>query len=34
MEGHIEDKKVKNAIEDIKNNCLYLKFLGSYPLSE
>jgi chorismate mutase/prephenate dehydratase len=34
MEGHIEDKKVMKAIEDIKNNCLYLKFLGSYPLSE
>lgn len=34
MEGHIEDKKVSKAIEDIKNNCLYLKFLGSYPMSE
>ena len=31
MEGHIEDKKVKKAIENIKDGCLYLKFLGSYP---
>ncbi len=31
MEGHVEDKKLKNAIEDVKANCLYLKILGSYP---
>ncbi|MDP1759499.1 MAG: prephenate dehydratase, partial [Thermodesulfovibrionales bacterium] len=31
MEGHIEDKKVKKAIENIKDGCLYLKFHGSYP---
>lgn len=31
MEGHIEDKKVRKAIEDIKEGCLYLKILGSYP---
>jgi chorismate mutase/prephenate dehydratase len=31
MEGHIEDKKLKKAIENIKNQCLYLKILGSYP---
>ncbi|MEE9523304.1 MAG: prephenate dehydratase domain-containing protein, partial [Thermodesulfovibrionales bacterium] len=34
MEGHIEEKKVRKAIDDIKDSCLYLKFLGSYPLSE
>jgi len=31
MEGHIEDKKVRKAIEGIKDDCLYLKILGSYP---
>jgi len=31
MEGHIDDKKVKKAIESIKDNCLYVKILGSYP---
>ncbi len=34
MEGHIEDKKVRKAIEDIKEGCLYLKILGSYPYGE
>lgn len=31
MEGHMEDKKVKKALEALKENCLYLKILGSYP---
>ncbi len=31
MEGHIEDKKLEKAIEEVKENCLYLKILGSYP---
>jgi chorismate mutase/prephenate dehydratase len=31
MEGHIEDKKVSRAIEALKEGCLYLKILGSYP---
>jgi chorismate mutase/prephenate dehydratase len=31
MEGHIEDKKIRKAIESLKDNCLYLKILGSYP---
>ncbi len=31
MEGHIEDKKVKKVIDAIKDGCLYLKILGSYP---
>jgi chorismate mutase/prephenate dehydratase len=34
MEGNVEDKKVKKAIEDIKETCLYLKHLGSYPIDE
>ena len=31
IEGHIDDKKLKEAIEMMKENCLYLKILGSYP---
>lgn len=31
MEGHIEDRKVKKAIEEVSEGCLYLKILGSYP---
>lgn len=31
MEGHIEDKKLRKAIDYIKDSCLYLKILGSYP---
>lgn len=31
MDGHINNKKVRKAINNIKDNCLYLKILGSYP---
>jgi chorismate mutase/prephenate dehydratase len=31
MEGHIDDKKVKSSIEQVKKGCFYLKILGSYP---
>jgi chorismate mutase/prephenate dehydratase len=31
MEGHIEDKKIRKAIDALSGNCLYLKILGSYP---
>ena len=31
MEGHSQDRKVKNAVEALKDHCLYLKVLGSYP---
>lgn len=31
MEGHIEDKKLRKAIDNVKDSCLYLKILGSYP---
>ena len=31
MEGHVDDKKVRKAIDSIKDNCLYVKILGSYP---
>jgi len=31
MEGHIDDKKVRKAVDTMKENCLYIKILGSYP---
>ncbi len=31
MEGHIDDKKIKLAIDQVKKGCFYLKILGSYP---
>ena len=33
MEGHIEDTKVATAIERLRQDCLFLKVLGSYPKS-
>jgi chorismate mutase/prephenate dehydratase len=30
MEGHIDDKRVRKAIDGIRDNCLYVKILGSY----
>lgn len=34
MEGHIEDRKVTSAISAVKEHCLYLKHLGSYPVGD
>ncbi|MEW6103769.1 MAG: prephenate dehydratase [bacterium] len=34
FEGHIQDEKVKIAIEGLNNLCNYLKVLGSYPKGE
>lgn len=31
IEGHMDDPPVKKAVEGMKANSLYLKFLGSYP---
>ena len=31
MEGHVDDKRVRKAIDSIKDSCLYVKILGSYP---
>ncbi len=31
MEGHVDDKKVRKALDSLKEGCLYLKILGSYP---
>lgn len=32
MQGHIEDKPVRKAVDCIKKDCLFLKILGSYPM--
>lgn len=34
MAAHIDDKNVKKAIDEVKKECLFLKFLGSYPSAE
>lgn len=34
MRGHVDDEKVRKAIEEVKDGCLYLKVLGSYPAGE
>lgn len=34
MEGHIEDKAVGKAINEVKKECLFFKVLGSYPSAE
>ncbi len=34
MSGHIEDREVRKAINDVKKECLFLKVLGSYPSAE
>jgi chorismate mutase/prephenate dehydratase len=31
FQGHIEDRKVKTALKELKENCIELKILGSYP---
>lgn len=31
MEGHIDDRRVRKAIDNIRDSCLYVKILGSYP---
>ncbi len=34
MVGHIENKKLQKAIDEVKDACLFLKVLGSYPRGE
>ncbi len=31
MDGHVEDRKVAEAIRSLERKCLFLKVLGSYP---
>lgn len=34
MEGHVSELKVKEAIDELSKNCLFVKVLGSYPRSK
>ena len=34
IEGHIEDEKIKNALDKLEQQCTFLKVLGSYPVGE
>lgn len=34
MAAHIDDKNVSKTIEKVKKECLYLRFLGSYPSAD
>lgn len=34
MDGHIKDRKIKQAIEELEGRCSFLKILGSYPKSQ
>jgi chorismate mutase/prephenate dehydratase len=34
MEGHIDEEKVRRTIDKVKEHCLYLTHLGSYPVDE
>ncbi len=33
IDGHINEEKVKNSVEKVKEHCQYVKILGSYPKS-
>src|SRR3989339_1571264 len=32
--GHIEDARVRKALDELSGNCVFLKVLGSYPVAE
>jgi chorismate mutase/prephenate dehydratase len=34
MQGHVKEKRVVSAIDAVKEDCLFLKVLGSYPCGE
>ena len=31
IEGHMDEEKLKKAMEEVKSRCLFMKILGSYP---
>jgi chorismate mutase/prephenate dehydratase len=33
FKGHIDDSNVKNAIDELRKNCVFFKVLGSYPIA-
>jgi len=34
IEGHIDDKRIKDTVKKLKEICLYLKVLGSYSMAQ
>lgn len=32
VEGHVEEERVKKALDEVKSRCLFMKILGSYPI--
>lgn len=34
LQGHMDDRKVRKVLDEVKEHCLYLKILGSYPAGE
>ncbi|MCB4791398.1 MAG: prephenate dehydratase [Elusimicrobia bacterium] len=34
MVGHIEEKRIQKALNEIEKNCMFLKVLGSYPRAD
>lgn len=34
LDGHIQDKNIKDALSELDELCLYLKVLGSYPVED
>jgi chorismate mutase / prephenate dehydratase len=32
LEGHLEEDRLKKALEEVRGRCLFLKVLGSYPM--
>ena len=33
-DGHVQDRKVENALQDLSEHCNFVKVLGSYPNAE
>ncbi len=33
LEGHVNEKRIKEAVEELEKSCIFLKVLGSYPRS-
>jgi prephenate dehydratase len=32
--GHNDDNRIKQALDCLKDQCIFLKVLGSYPIAE
>jgi chorismate mutase/prephenate dehydratase len=31
VEGHLEEERMKKALDEVRSRCLFMKILGSYP---